>query len=172
MDASHTPAVAGVPRLVLHLEGAALLAFALGAYAWSGASWWLFAALFWAPDIAFLAYLIGPRAGSIVYNALHTTLCPAALVALAVILGDASLATVWAAIWAAHIGYDRLGGWGLKYGKGYWYTHLGELWWPLRDQASRGLWDASLSPSVLGVFRERLVDAWRRVIAVDSPPAG
>jgi len=46
-------------------------------------------------DIAFLAYLTGPRAGSIAYNAVHTTLCPAALVGLAVILGDASLATVW-----------------------------------------------------------------------------
>jgi hypothetical protein len=156
---SHTPAVTGVPRLLLHLEGAALLALAVGAYAWSGASWWLFALLFWAPDIAFLAYLIGPRAGSIAYNAVHTTLCPAALVGLAVILGDASLATVWGAIWAAHIGYDRLGGWGLKYGKGYWYTHLGELWWPLRASASRVLWGDSLSPSVLGVFRQRLMSA-------------
>jgi hypothetical protein len=137
MDAHlRAPAVAGAPRVLLHIEGGALLGLAVTAYWWSGASWWLFAALFWAPDIAFVAFLIGPRAGSIAYNALHTTLCPAALVALAVVFQDPSLATVWAAIWAAHIGYDRLGGWGLKYGKGYWYTHLGELWWPPRVAAT------------------------------------
>jgi hypothetical protein len=164
MDAqSDTPAVAGVPRLLLHLEGAALLALAVGAYAWSGASWWLFAALFWSPDIAFFAYRIGPRTGSIAYNALHTTLAPAALVALAVILDDASIATVWGAIWAAHIGYDRLGGWGLKYGNGYWYTHLGELWWPLRDPAGRILWRESLRPSVLGVLGRHWGEAFGRV---------
>jgi hypothetical protein len=134
---SQAPAVTGGPRLLLRLEGMALLALAIGAFHYSGASWWLFALLFWAPDIAFLAYLIEPRVGSIAYNALHTTLCPAALVALAVIYNDPPLATVWAAIWAAHIGYDRFGGWGLKYGKGYWYTHLGELWWPPRGEPSQ-----------------------------------
>jgi hypothetical protein len=164
---SDTPAVAGAPRALLHLEGAALLALAVAAYAWSGASWWLFAALFWAPDVAFIAYRIGPRFGAIVYNALHTTLAPAALVALAIIRREPSIATVWGAIWAAHIGYDRLGGWGLKYGKGYWYTHLGELWWPHRDPVTRRpLWDVSLSPRILRILWERTMSA------VGSRPAG
>src|SRR5262245_27872534 len=144
---SHTPAVTGMPRLLLHLEGAALLALAVTAYAWSGAPWSRFALLFWTPDIAFLFYLIGPRTGAVAYNAVHTTLAPAALVALALIRRDPSIATVWGAIWAAHIGYDRMGGWGLKYAKGYWHTHLGELWWPWRARG-RILWSESLSPRV------------------------
>ena len=54
-----------------------------------------------------------------VYNAVHTTLAPAILVALAVMWEYLPLATVGAAIWAAHIGYDRLFGYGLKYPTGY-----------------------------------------------------
>ena len=127
------PVVGGIPRLFLHLEGAALLALSAGLYHWGGAPWWIFVVFFFAPDIAFLAYLIGPRAGAITYDCLHTTLAPAALIGLAVITGYLPLATIGAAIWAAHIGYDRMLGYGLKYPTGYKDTHLGRLWWPPED---------------------------------------
>ena len=32
-----------------------------------------------------------------------------------------------ALIWAAHIGFDRLLGYGLKYGAGFGFTHLGRI---------------------------------------------
>jgi hypothetical protein len=63
-------------------------------------------------------------------DCLHTTLAPAALIALAFLSDYLPLATVGAAIRGAHIGYDRLLGYGLKYPSGYKDTHLGHLWWP------------------------------------------
>ena len=77
------PAVRGQPRLYLQLEGGALLALSTALYAWGGAPWWIYAVFFFAPDISFLAYFVGPRTGAMVYNAMHTTLAPAILVAMA-----------------------------------------------------------------------------------------
>lgn len=128
--ASPAPAVAGMPRLFLHLEGAVLLLLSCGLYHWGGAPWWIFFVFFFAPDVAFLAYFLGPRAGALVYDLLHTTLAPAALIILAIVYDDPPLATVGAAIWGAHIGYDRMLGYGLKYPTSYKDTHLGRLWWP------------------------------------------
>ena len=62
----------GGVRAVLRLEGAAAFAVAVAPYAHAGFSWPLFALLFLAPDLAMLAYLIGPRAGAFVYNLAHT----------------------------------------------------------------------------------------------------
>jgi hypothetical protein len=122
-----------MPRLLLQLEGAALLALSVGLYRWGGAPWWIFFVFFFAPDVAFLAYLVGPRTGAVVYDCLHTTLAPIALIGLAILYDYLPLATVGAAIWGAHIGYDRMGGWGLKYPSSYKDTHLGRLWWPPDD---------------------------------------
>jgi hypothetical protein len=121
-----TPAVAGIPRLLLRLEGAALLIIAVAMFWRRDASWWLFAILILAPDLSFLCYLAGPRIGAIAYNAAHATLAP---IALALIGVFASSSTVIAAalIWLAHIGADRMLGYGLKYGAGFGFTHLGRI---------------------------------------------
>lgn len=118
--------VTGVPRLVLRLEGAALFTAAVFIYWQNGASWWLFALLFLAPDLSFLGYLGGPRIGAIVYNAAHTLIGPLALALLGLLLPVAGLVAA-ALIWIAHIGFDRLLGYGLKYGAGFGYTHLGRI---------------------------------------------
>jgi len=121
-----TPAVAAMPRLLLRLEGAALLALAVLLFALSGASWWLFAILILAPDLSFVAYLAGPRVGAIAYNAVHTTVGPIVLWLIASYFYIPSRASAAVAlIWAAHIGADRMLGYGLKYGAGFGFTHLG-----------------------------------------------
>ncbi|MGJ4883093.1 DUF4260 domain-containing protein [Bradyrhizobium sp. HKCCYLRH1065] len=119
-------AVHGGPRLLLRLEGLALAAGAAAFYAHQGGSWWLFAALFLAPDTSFAAYLGGPRVGAVVYNAVHSTLAPAALLALGLLAGQ-PLVTAIATVWLAHIGVDRLAGYGLKYADGFGFTHLGRI---------------------------------------------
>ena len=119
-------AVAGGPRLLLRIEGAALFAVATFAYERTGAGWWLYVILFLAPDLSFLAYLAGARAGAIVYNALHTTIGPIVLAAVGV-LGPLPIALAVALIWAAHIGLDRALGYGLKYFAGFGFTHLGRI---------------------------------------------
>jgi hypothetical protein len=119
-------AVQGSVRILLRLEGLVLLAGAGTFYAHLGTSWWLFAALFFAPDVSFAGYLLGPRPGSAVYNAAHTTLVPGALLGIGLALG-VPLAVALATIWLAHIGFDRILGYGLKYPDGFAVTHLGRI---------------------------------------------
>lgn len=126
VDRTLSPAVSGTPRLLLRIEGFALFALATLGFALAGLSWWLYAALFLAPDLAFAAYGAGPRVGAVVYNALHTTIMPAALAALGLIF-DATLLFGLAAIRAAHIGFDRMLGYGLKYETAFADTHLGRI---------------------------------------------
>ncbi|MET0531981.1 MAG: DUF4260 family protein, partial [Microvirga sp.] len=40
-----------MPRLILRLEGLALFIFATWAFAQTGQSWWLYAILFFSPDL-------------------------------------------------------------------------------------------------------------------------
>ncbi|WP_137044235.1 DUF4260 domain-containing protein [Pseudolabrys sp. FHR47] len=121
-----TGSVNGVPRLLVRAEGAALLAIAALLYAKAGESWWLFAVLFLAPDLSFAGYLGGPRLGAIVYNGAHTLIVPAALGMAGLLLAN-TLVIALALIWAAHIGFDRMLGYGLKYAAGFAFTHLGRI---------------------------------------------
>lgn len=118
--------VTGTPNLLLKLEGAALAIAAIVLYAWSGSPWLTFAALILAPDLGFLGYLAGPRIGAIVYNTVHVTVLPLALGVSGLAAGNA-VAQHLALIWLAHIGIDRALGYGLKYGAGFGFTHLGRI---------------------------------------------
>lgn len=117
-------AVAGAPGRILRLEGLAALIIALILYARFGGAWGLFAILFLTPDLAMLGYLAGPRWGALAYNAAHSYLGPAALAATSLATG-AHTPVMIALIWVAHIGFDRVLGYGLKYGTAFGDTHLG-----------------------------------------------
>ena len=82
----------------------------------------IFAALILAPDLSGLGYLAGKRAGAASYNAVHSLIGPAALL----ILGWTALpaAIPFAAIWLAHIGVDRLVGYGMKSAADHRVNHL------------------------------------------------
>jgi hypothetical protein len=123
-DSLERGSVNGAPRTLLRAEGAAVLALCVAAYGTSGAHWGLFAALFLVPDLAILGYLLGPRIGAASYNAAHWHVLPAALFAAGHALGSA-LAVSIALIWAGHIGFDRVAGYGLKYATAFGDTHLG-----------------------------------------------
>ncbi|MGH9598657.1 MAG: DUF4260 domain-containing protein [Terracidiphilus sp.] len=115
----------GSVRILLRLEGLAVAAVSAVLYARTGVSWWLFAALWLAPDLSMLGYLGGyPCRGARVYNAIHTYVVPAVL-ALSAYLLHADILLAIALIWANHIGVDRLLGFGLKYADGFGFTHLG-----------------------------------------------
>jgi hypothetical protein len=121
-----TGAVTGGVRTLLRLEGLTLFAGMIVLYTvWDG-SWWVFAILFLAPDLSFLAYLSGPRTGAVVYNIAHSYMAPVALMTLGFGLA-APLTLSIAMIWLAHIGFDRALGYGLKYMAGFGFTHLGRI---------------------------------------------
>lgn len=114
------------PARLLRLEGLALLGTALVLYAHLDAGWWLFAALFLAPDVGLLGYLAGPRWGARAYNLTHTLALPAVVGAAGLVTGVAGPVAV-ALVWAAHIGADRALGYGLKYPGAFADTHLQRL---------------------------------------------
>ena len=106
------------------MEGLTVLAVAIFLYIRGGHSWVLLVLLFLAPDLSFFAYAMGSRIGAAVYNALHSYIAPLIL-ACGLSLAGHSLAVPL--IWIAHIGFDRLLGYGLKYPTGFGDTHLGKL---------------------------------------------
>ena len=111
-------------RRWLRLEGA--LAFLAGTvlYARGDGSWLVFAALFFAPDVTFAGYVAGPRVGAALYNAAHSYVGPLLLL---LVVQRAGTASPIALVWAAHIGFDRALGYGLKYPSAFRDTHLGRL---------------------------------------------
>jgi len=117
-------AVNGAPNLILRLEAAIVMAGSMAAYARVGEGWLPFAALFLVPDLSMLGYLGGRKLGAAAYNAGHSYLVPAALGATGLFLSQPLLVGA-SLIWAAHIGFDRLLGYGLKYTSAFGHTHLG-----------------------------------------------
>lgn len=114
------------PRLFLHVEGAAVLALALVAYGRTDGHWLLFGLLILAPDLAALGYLANVRVGSVVYNLAHTYIWPIILMTIAW-LGQWPIGLSLALIWFAHIGGDRMLGFGLKYPTTFQDTHLNQV---------------------------------------------
>lgn len=119
-------AVEGMPRLLLRIEGAALVLGAVFLFHRLGGNWWLFAALILVPDVSFAAYFLGTRPGAIAYNAMHVLFVPVALGIAGFLLPSFDLISI-ALIWVTHIGADRALGFGLKYGAGASFTHLGRI---------------------------------------------
>jgi Domain of unknown function (DUF4260) len=118
-----SPAVAPPVFWWLRLEGLSVTALSAFLFAHSGASWWLFAALWLVPDISIFGYMAGPRWGAYCYNTAHSYVLPVALAIIAMQFHR----TAWlpfALIWFNHIGVDRLCGYGLKYPAGFGFTHL------------------------------------------------
>jgi hypothetical protein len=113
--------------LLQRLEGLAAAIVAAALYARTGASWWIFAALWLVPDLSMLGYLASSCAGARVYNAYHNYVPPVALALGAVLLHLHGLWLPIALIWINHIGVDRALGYGLKYADGFGWTHLGRL---------------------------------------------
>jgi len=121
-----TGAVSGGLRTLLRLEGLALFASMTLLYGFWGGPWWVYAVLFLAPDLSFLGYLAGGRIGAIVYNTMHSYMVPMALLTAGFGFAPPLVVSV-AMIWLAHIGLDRALGYGLKYSKGFAFTHLGTI---------------------------------------------
>lgn len=124
-DAAAGGQVRGGVSVLLRVEGGVEFAAAILVYALLGGGWLMFVVLVLVPDLSMLGYLGGNRVGAVVYNAVHTYLAPALLAGLAWALHLPPWVTLVALIWAAHIGADRLLGFGLKYPEGFKPTHLG-----------------------------------------------
>jgi hypothetical protein len=119
-----TGAVIGWPRTWLRLEGLAGLVAGIAGYHAAGGDWlWLVPALL-AVDVSMVGYVMGSPSGSITYNVAHNWFTALAVLGLGLV---ANVAAVQLAGWVlvAHVGGDRLAGYGLKYPTAFGDTHLG-----------------------------------------------
>jgi Domain of unknown function (DUF4260) len=116
-----------LPAAFLRLESLAVVVAAVALYFDGDYAAWVFFAFLLAPDLSFAAYLAGPRVGAVVYNLAHTYAFPVALAAACLLTGDAGVPVQIALIWGAHIGLDRVLGFGLKYPTAFKDTHLGRI---------------------------------------------
>jgi hypothetical protein len=118
--------VVGTPRRLLRVEGATLFAGSLIAYSTTDQAWWLVPLTLLLPDLTMIGYLGSTRLGSYLYNLGHSTPVPAGIVAIGW-WQDKSLVVALGLVWLAHIGLDRLIGYGLKYDDHFQHSHLGRL---------------------------------------------
>ena len=113
------------PDVLLRLESllvllATVLVYRLGLHG----QWWLFAALFLVPDFSLAGYLLPDRRlAALLYNAIHSYVLPILLALAAWRLADFRLGQI-AAIWIAHIAFDRLLDFGLKFRQAFKPTHI------------------------------------------------
>jgi hypothetical protein len=118
--------VLGAPRRWLRLEGGTLLLGSLLAYATTRQAWWLVPLTLLVPDLLMVGYLGGTRVGALLYNVVHATPLPAALIWFGWWHHE-PLAAALGLVWLAHIGMDRALGYGLKYDNHFQHTHLGRM---------------------------------------------
>jgi hypothetical protein len=111
------------PAALLRIEEAGLLTAAILLYMHFHFSWALFAVLFLAPDLSILGYVANPRVGAVFYNLAHTLTGPVVLFAFAY-AERYPIPLAIAIIWAAHLAFDRMLGYGLKYPGEFKDTHL------------------------------------------------
>ncbi|MGH8925849.1 MAG: DUF4260 domain-containing protein [Acidimicrobiia bacterium] len=114
------------PVAIQRWEGAFLLALAIYGFSQSEWSWWWFGLLFLIPDLSMVGYVANPTVGAMTYNLGHTFVFPGLILGW-YLLGGPLAALAIGSIWLAHIGFDRLLGYGLKFRDGFTSTHLGEI---------------------------------------------
>jgi Domain of unknown function (DUF4260) len=113
-------------KILLHIEGFAVLVLSLYFYGYSHFSWLLFFILLLTPDISMLGYLLNNKVGAMVYNLFHTYSLSIGLVIYGLILSNETVLAI-GIIWSAHIGMDRMIGYGLKYSTEFKDTHLNRV---------------------------------------------
>jgi Domain of unknown function (DUF4260) len=79
--------------------------------------------LFLAPDLSMAGYLVGKKSGAMFYNSAHTYTVPLLAFLVLWLSGQTSFLGL-ILIWLAHIGFDRIVGYGLKYETAFKDTHL------------------------------------------------
>ena len=118
------------PVTVRRLEACAVFTICLLIYSANGFSWGLFALLFFTPDLAMLGYAVSKSFGNSLYNTTHFFLFPVVLFCFVYFFDQVALFP-YALIWASHIAFDRLLGWGLKT-ESFYHTDMGDKKIPAR----------------------------------------
>lgn len=113
-------------RNLLKLEETGIFLLTVYLFSTLDFAWWWFPTLLLVPDIGMIGYLINSKIGALLYNLFHHRLV-AACVGM---YGLAFENTYWilaGVILFAHISFDRIMGYGLKFNDSFNHTHLGSI---------------------------------------------
>ncbi|HDR6314423.1 TPA: DUF4260 domain-containing protein [Bacillus thuringiensis] len=113
-------------KRIVHFEGLVVFVATIYAYSIYEFGWIIFLVFFLAPDISMLAYGINNRVGAKVYNICHTYII-SILIAIIGVYFKIDTVIMIGLIWTAHIGMDRMFGYGLKYETDFKDTHIQRL---------------------------------------------
>jgi hypothetical protein len=87
-------------------------------------AWWWYWALFLTPDLGMIGYLVNPKVGAAAYNFLHHKGIAVACFLAGLWLANNDLQFTGLLL-LGHSSFDRVFGYGLKYGDNFKNTHLG-----------------------------------------------
>jgi len=114
-------------KTILKIEEAALLLLGFYLYMLTDLPVWWFFVLLLAPDISMLGYLGGNKLGAFTYNIFHHKGFAILLYLLGKSVLDLPVLELSGIVLFSHAAMDRIFGYGLKYNKGFKYTHLGKI---------------------------------------------
>ncbi len=112
---------------ILRLEEFALLFLGFFLFMSMELPWWWFFVLLLTPDIGMLGYLAGNKVGAFTYNLFHHRGVGMLLYFLGISYLNLPVLELIGIIVFSHTAMDRMFGYGLKYEKGFKFTHLGEI---------------------------------------------
>jgi hypothetical protein len=107
----------------LRLEGLAALAAGVALYGALGGDWLWLLPLLLVPDLSMVGYLRDTRLGAAGYNLVHNWAIGLAVLGLGLATVTPAL-EIAGAVLIAHVGMDRVSGFGLKYPTAFRDTHL------------------------------------------------
>ncbi len=110
-------------QTLIRVEGLLVLAAASYFYFSNGYSLGMFLLLLLVPDVFLIGYMINNKIGAYLYNVAHTYITPLFLLLVGDMMSINHL-TMISLIWLAHIGMDRMLGYGLKYASSFKDTHI------------------------------------------------
>jgi hypothetical protein len=113
-------------QTLIRLEELAMFLFGLLVFSTLPYAWWWFPLLLLAPDISMIGYAVNNRVGAVLYNLVHHKAVGLLMIGIGFYLRN-DLWILIGTILFAHSSMDRLFGYGLKYLKGFKFTHLGEI---------------------------------------------
>lgn len=113
-------------KTLLKLEELAMLAASIYALYIIDAPWWCYPLLALGPDIGMIGYAAGNKAGAASYNFFHHKGVAVAVFLAGLIWQVPALYTTGIILFG-HASMDRVAGYGLKYSRGFKFTHLGVI---------------------------------------------
>ncbi len=113
-------------KTTLKIEELAMFSLGLFGFIYLDFAWWWFLLLFFAPDIGMLGYIFNSKVGALFYNIFHHKGIAVLLYILGFLVQNEIFQLIGVILFA-HAAFDRILGYGLKYERGFKFTHLGEI---------------------------------------------